>query len=138
MKIAKEFNWEMGHRLPFHKGKCINLHGHSYRLILEVEGELDANGMLIDFYDMKTIINPLVEELDHAVIVYKEDLDLIAALEKLSSKKVVVDFHSTCENICNYFLSEIKKIGFPSNINSVSVRVFETLDSYAEERIELQ
>lgn len=87
MKIAKEFNWEMGHRLPFHKGKCINLHGHSYRLILEVEGELDANGMLIDFYDMKTIINPLIEELDHAVIVYKEDLDLIAALEKLSSKK---------------------------------------------------
>ena len=41
MKIAKEFNWEMGHRLPEHFGKCKNIHGHSYKMMVELEGDLD-------------------------------------------------------------------------------------------------
>ena len=40
MKIAKEFRWEMGHRLPEHFGLCKNIHGHSYKMIVEFEGEL--------------------------------------------------------------------------------------------------
>jgi 6-pyruvoyltetrahydropterin/6-carboxytetrahydropterin synthase len=135
MKIAKEFDWEMGHRLPFHKGKCKNLHGHSYKLIAEVEGEQDENGMVLDYYDLKKIIAPIVEKLDHAFLVYKEDKELADALTKLNSKSVVVDFHSTAENICNYFLSAIKQNGMPANIKRVKIRVCETSDSYAENEI---
>jgi len=137
MKIAKVFDWEMGHRLPFHKGKCKNLHGHSYKLRLEVEGDLDEQGMLIDFYDVKKIVNPIIENLDHACMVYKDDKDLIDALVKLNSKFVIVNFHSTAENICKYFVDEIKKLSLPENIKKITARIYETEDSYAEENYEL-
>lgn len=137
MKIAKEFDWEMGHRLPFHKGKCKNLHGHSYKLIAELEGDLDENGMVLDFYDVKIIIAPIVEKLDHAFLVYEQDVELIEVLKKLNSKYVVVGFHPTAENICNYFLEAIKNSDMPENIKKVKIRVHETYDSYAEDEINL-
>ncbi|PIW69870.1 MAG: 6-carboxytetrahydropterin synthase, partial [Ignavibacteriales bacterium CG12_big_fil_rev_8_21_14_0_65_30_8] len=98
MKIAKEFRWEMGHRLPDHFGKCKNIHGHSYKMMVEFEGELDKNGMIIDYYIVKEIIEPIVEELDHSFMVNKNDDLVLEFLEKLDSKKVIVDFDSTVEN----------------------------------------
>jgi 6-pyruvoyltetrahydropterin/6-carboxytetrahydropterin synthase len=133
MKIAKEFRWEMGHRLPEHFGLCKNIHGHSYKMIVEFDGELDKNQMVIDYYDIEKIINPVIEKLDHAFMVNIDDKIVIDFLEKMNSKKVVVGFNSTAENICNYLLSEIKKCSLPSNISSVKVRVYETQFDYAEE-----
>lgn len=137
MKIAKEFSWEMGHRLPEHFGKCKNVHGHSYKMIIELDGALNENSMVMDYYDLKKIVNPVVENLDHAFMVYREDSEMISFLEKLNSKKVVVDFQSTVENICIYILSELRKFKFPSNIKSIKVRIHETPDDYAEESVEL-
>lgn len=133
MKIAKEFKWEMGHRLPEHFDKCRNIHGHSYKMLIELEGDLMDNGMVMDYYDLKKIIKPLIENLDHAFLVYKEDKEIIEFLDKMKSKKVVVDFQSTVENICKFFLKEIGKIDFPANIQQVKVRIYETQDDYAEE-----
>lgn len=137
MKIAKEFRWEMGHRLPEHFGLCKNIHGHSYKMIVEFEGELDKNQMVIDYYDVEKIINPVIEKLDHAFMVNVNDKIVLEFLEKMNSKKILVDFNSTAENICAYLLSEIKKTNLPSNISSVKVRVYETQFDYAEEQIEL-
>jgi 6-pyruvoyltetrahydropterin/6-carboxytetrahydropterin synthase len=135
MRIAKEFRWEMGHRLPEHFDKCRNIHGHSYKMLIELEGEVQSTGMVMDYYDLKKLVKPLVENLDHAFLVYKEDKEIIEFLDKMKSKKVVVDFQSTVENICKYLLREISKIGFPDNISRVKVRVYETHDDYAEESI---
>ncbi|MGE5798633.1 MAG: 6-pyruvoyl trahydropterin synthase family protein [Ignavibacteria bacterium] len=135
MKIAKEFRWEMGHRLPEHFGKCKNIHGHSYKMIVELSGEVNAEGMVLDFYDLKKIVNPIVEKLDHSFLVYSGDEEIIGLLEKIDSKKVVVGFQSTVENITRYFLGEISKNKFPSNISSLKVKVFETENVYAEEEI---
>lgn len=137
MKIAKEFRWEMGHRLPEHFGLCKSIHGHSYKMIVEFEGELDKNQMVIDYYDIEKIINPVIEKLDHSFMVNIDDKIVIEFLEKMNSKKVVVGFNSTAENICNYLLSEIKKCSLPSNISSVKVRVYETQFDYAEETARL-
>jgi 6-pyruvoyltetrahydropterin/6-carboxytetrahydropterin synthase len=137
MKIAKEFRWEMGHRLPEHFGSCKNIHGHSYKMIVEFEGDLDKNQMVIDYYDVEKILNPVIEELDHSFMVNINDKIVIEFLEKMNSKKVVVGFNSTAENICNYLLSEIKKCSLPSNISSVKVRVYETQFDYAEETARL-
>ncbi len=137
MKIAKEFRWEMGHRLPEHFGQCKNIHGHSYKMIVEFEGELDKNQMVIDYYDIEKIINPVIEKLDHSFMVNIEDKIVIEFLEKMNSKKVIVDFNSTAENICSYLLSEIKKTSLPSNISSIKVRVYETQFDYAEETARL-
>ena len=135
MKIAKEFNWEMGHRLPEHFGKCKNIHGHSYKMLVEIEGDVMDNGMVMDYYHLKDAIEPLIDKMDHAFLVYKEDKKVIEFLEEMNSKRVVVDFQSTVENITRYFLNEIKKAKFPANISRVKVRVCETPDDYAEEEI---
>ena len=137
MKIAKEFNWEMGHRLPEHFGKCKNIHGHSYKMLVEIEGDVMENGMVMDYYHLRDVIDPLVEKMDHAFLVYKDDQNVIEFLEKMNSKRVVVDFQSTVENITRFFLNEIKNAKMPENIKKVKVRVCETPDDYAEEEIEL-
>ncbi len=136
MKIAKEFRWEMGHRLPDHFGKCKNIHGHSYKMMVEFEGELDNNGMIIDYYIVKEIIEPIVEKLDHSFMVNKNDSLVLEFLEKLNSKKVIVDFDSTVENITRYLIGKIKKADLPSNVKGIKVRVCETPDDYAEETAE--
>lgn len=135
MKIAKEFRWEMGHRLPFHAGKCKNLHGHSYKMLLEFEGDVDENGMVLDYYDVKLLINPIIEELDHSFFVCKSDTELIEALERLGSKMTVAEYHSTAENLCKYFLQRINENGVPKNIKKMKVRIFETEETYAEDEI---
>ncbi len=133
MKIAKEFHWEMGHRLPEHFGLCKNIHGHSYKMIVEFEGELDERGIVIDFYDVEKIINPIIEKLDHAFMVKDDDQITVEFLEKLDSKKVVVDFFATVENICIYISDKIIKSNLPKNIKFIKVRVYETAEDYAEE-----
>ena len=137
MRIAKEFRWEMGHRLSFHNGKCKNLHGHSYKLLVEFEGLLDANGMMIDYFDVKEIINPIVDKLDHAFMVYDEDKELLEALTGLNSNYIQVPYQPTAENICHYFLDQIKMQKLPERIRAVKVKIYETENTYAEEEAKL-
>ena len=137
MKVAKEFRWEMGHRLPEHFGLCKNIHGHSYKMIVEFEGEINEQGMVIDYYDVEKIINPIIEKLDHAFMVSRDDKVVLEFLNKMNSKKVVIDFESTAENICNYLLGEIRKTKLPGNIKKIIVRVSETKNDYAEASMNL-
>ena len=138
MKISKEFKWEMGHRLPFHSGKCINIHGHTYKMRVEIEGDLDSNGMVMDYYDVSSVISPLVDELDHSFIVKDNDSEVIEFLNKLNSKKVVVPFETTAENITLYMLQKIKEKITSDRIKKIKVRVYETEKTYAEDEIVLK
>ena len=137
MKIAKEYKWEMGHRLTFHKGKCKNLHGHTYKIRVELTGNTDNNGMVLDYYTIDSLIKPILEELDHGVIVYKNDLDLINLLAGINSKHTILEEECTAENITGYILEKIKKTAFPKNISSVKIRLYETEDAYAEDAVVL-
>jgi len=135
-KIAKDFRWEMGHRLQCHKGKCYNLHGHSYLLNVEFEGSVNENtNMVIDYFDVKDLIAPMIEKLDHTIIVWEKDKLLLQAMEKLNTNIVTVNFETTAENLCHYFLSIIKEADLPKNISAVKVRVCETENTYAEDSI---
>jgi hypothetical protein len=63
----------------------------------------------------------------------KEDDEItLEFLEKLNSKKVVVNFVATVENICNYISAKIIKSNLPENIKFINVRVYETAEDYAE------
>jgi len=54
------------HRLVGSGGKCESLHGHNFRVTLEVIGDrLDETGMLMDFGDLKKILRAVLAELDH-------------------------------------------------------------------------
>ncbi|MEU1959664.1 6-carboxytetrahydropterin synthase QueD [Nocardia sp. NPDC019304] len=68
MEIYREFTFEAAHRLPNVPAghKCARLHGHSYRVVIQVAGELDPKtGWVMDFAEIKKAFAPLSEQLDH-------------------------------------------------------------------------
>jgi 6-pyruvoyltetrahydropterin/6-carboxytetrahydropterin synthase len=69
MELFKEFTFEAAHRLPNVPvdHKCARLHGHSYRVVIHVNGEIDpVTGMVIDFADVTASFKPIIEQyLDH-------------------------------------------------------------------------
>jgi 6-pyruvoyltetrahydropterin/6-carboxytetrahydropterin synthase len=64
--ITKGFTFEAAHQLPWHEGKCRNLHGHSYRLEVTVAGPINENGVVADFADVGSVVKRVViEKYDH-------------------------------------------------------------------------
>jgi 6-pyruvoyltetrahydropterin/6-carboxytetrahydropterin synthase len=64
--VSRTFHFEAAHQLPWHEGKCRNLHGHSYRLEVTVAGPVGPNGIVIDFADIRTIVErEVIERYDH-------------------------------------------------------------------------
>lgn len=138
MKVSKEFRWEMAHRLPFHKGRCKNLHGHSYKALIQFEGELNQNGMLIDFYDIFTLVNPIIDELDHSIICDKNDPLLMELANKINDRVVIIDRPTTAENISIYIAERILKTNYPENLKAITIQVYETLDTFAEYSLKIK
>ena len=66
--ISREFHFEAAHHIPNHKGACQNLHGHTYKGEVTVSsGVLDDMGMVMDYSDLKEIINRvIVDVFDHS------------------------------------------------------------------------
>ena len=70
MKVRRRFPFEAAHRLPKHPGKCRDVHGHSFELVVTVERSVDpASGMGIDFADLKTVVRrEVIDRLDHTYL----------------------------------------------------------------------
>ena len=70
MIVAREFSFDAAHHLPRHPGKCRNLHGHTYRLQVWCEGDVDpVSGMVVDFADVKAAVQSRVlDALDHTLL----------------------------------------------------------------------
>jgi 6-pyruvoyltetrahydropterin/6-carboxytetrahydropterin synthase len=60
MFVTKEFTFAAAHSLSKYHGKCERLHGHNYRLRVTVQGQVQSNGMLIDFVILKKIVKDKV------------------------------------------------------------------------------
>ena len=138
MKIVKEYRWEMGHRLRFHDGVCRNLHGHSYKLSIELTGKQNETGMLIDFYELDKIVSPIISKFDHAFFAAEEDVELIKALKSLDSNVIIKDFEPTAENLSCYFADKFSDSHFPANIEQIRVRIYESEESFAETEINFE
>jgi 6-pyruvoyltetrahydropterin/6-carboxytetrahydropterin synthase len=115
MDIFKVFQIEAAHSLPnVPPGhKCARLHGHSFRIEIHVSGQPGReSGWVMDFADLKTVFQPLFDQLDHRCLNDIEGLEnptsenlarwiwarLKPRLEPLS--KVVVQ--ETCTAGCVY------------------------------------
>ncbi len=67
--IFKDYSFAAGHAIRGHTRGCQNLHGHNYRVRVHVSSPtLDGLGMVIDFADLKAIVDDVVGKFDHAVI----------------------------------------------------------------------
>ncbi len=115
MRLVKSFTFEAAHLLPCfpEAHKCRRLHGHSFRVDVVVEGEVDpSKGYLVDYGEIKQACEPLRVQLDHH---YLND---IAGLENPTSEMVAVWLwdrlkpalpllaeivvHETCTSRCEY------------------------------------
>src|SRR5882672_11216230 len=66
MELSKTFTFEASHVLPRHPGRCHRLHGHSWRLVVYVEGQVnDHTGFVMDYAEIGDYVKPLIERLDH-------------------------------------------------------------------------
>jgi len=123
----------MAHRLPFHEGGCKNIHGHSYQMTVEVAGEPDANGMVLDYFDLVSIVEPFIKEIDHAFLCDNSDKLIRDFLKGTSLKVVFVDFPTTAENIAQWFFERLADNFMPiKNISGLRIIVSETERTTAE------
>ena len=139
-KIAKDFYWEMSHRLPFHDGPCKNIHGHSYKIRVEITGKPDTKGIVLDYYDLKVLMIPIIEKLDHSFIADSEDKVMLDFLSANDFKYHILSKSTTAENLAEYIFNEVKTelIRKYMNITELMIRLYETNDVYAEVREEFQ
>jgi len=64
IKVTGEFNG--AHNLRGYEGKCENLHGHNWKVMVEVSNNrLDKLGMVVDFKKVKEALKVVLEQLDH-------------------------------------------------------------------------
>ena len=142
MKVSKRFRWEAAHRLPWHTEGCQHLHGHSYVMWIELEGELNQRGMVIDFKEIKAVIKPLVDAWDHSILVDESDEELLKAIALLNSKHYTFPYDTSSENLCLFVAAYLKehamKLLKAHRIHSVTVRVQETETCYAEHTEEIE
>lgn len=138
IRITKEFNFEMAHALFGYDGPCKNIHGHSYQLSVTVKGKPiitqgnSKQGMIMDFTDLKSIVKPIVESLDHATILNGgSEHKNLALNNSLFNKLVLVDYQPTCENMLIDIAIRIKK-QLPDDIQLHHLKLRETPTSYAE------
>jgi len=107
MLLTKEFTFDAAHKLEWHSGPCKNLHGHTYKLHVTVQGDLDENGMVIDFGDLqKTVEEKVLDKLDHS------DLNLVIS-------------NPTAENIAVWIWKQLK-----DDLSLHEIKLWETPTSF--------
>jgi len=139
IKITKQFSFEMAHALRNYDGLCRNIHGHSYKMDITLAGQplqdesSPKNGMVMDFGDLKRLVNEeIISLLDHALVLNaKTDTQLIEMLKHNFEKIVVVDFQPTTENLLN-FIADKLKTRLTETVKLCRIRLRETDSSYAD------
>lgn len=68
--VAKEYlTFSAAHFITIAGHQCERLHGHNYRLGVSVAGEVDREtGFVVDFGVIKQVIRPLIQAVDHRVL----------------------------------------------------------------------
>jgi 6-pyruvoyltetrahydropterin/6-carboxytetrahydropterin synthase len=93
MQLETSYTFDAAHRIRGHAGRCAGLHGHTYRLDLTVSAErLDALGMVVDFDDLRALVDKAVlARWDHATLLAPDDplADAIAAAQPEAPDRVV-------------------------------------------------
>jgi 6-pyruvoyltetrahydropterin/6-carboxytetrahydropterin synthase len=132
--VCKVFRFEAAHRLLKHNGKCSSTHGHSYRAEVHVTGPVNADGMVIDFADLKDGIGEWIKtNLDHNYILNPAD-PLLAlgegSVHRICGRPpfVMTSDHPepTAENIARLIFGMSSKTHNTNEMRVILVKVWET------------
>jgi 6-pyruvoyltetrahydropterin/6-carboxytetrahydropterin synthase len=137
LQITKIFRFEAAHAIHGYAGKCRNVHGHSYVLHVTVgQAEngmeyLPAPGFIIDFKELKKVVNgAVIDDLDHALILSEDYLKQYTALANSENLKRW-NMEPTAENIILHIKDALEK-ELPESVLLRRLKLYETNDSYAE------
>jgi len=132
MKIHTEAMFEAAHRLSFYKGKCNRLHGHNWKVELDIESSMysKTDNMVMDFTKLKKIL----DEFDHKILIM-DSKDNRTIMKSIPNDWICwLSFEPTAENlakdISETIASLISMIQDGSKI--VTVKVWESDHAYAE------
>jgi 6-pyruvoyltetrahydropterin/6-carboxytetrahydropterin synthase len=121
-QITVEQHFDAAHALRGYKGKCENLHGHSFRVVVRLRASrLNEIGLAFDFRDLKARLNEVLERFDHT------NLNEIAPFNTINPSS---------ENIAATVYSELQK-KLPG-VKLYSIAVWESPDASAEYRPSVQ
>lgn len=147
-KIKKIFKVPIGHRLSKHQGLCKNIHGHNLKIEIQLSSSsLNQNDMVLDFKDLKVIVNDILDKFDHCTIFNITDKDNINIFKESGYRHTTISFldqDPTAEVFCKYLFTALgqrlatQDLDFQTfndesqAINVDFVRVWENDDSMAE------
>jgi queuosine biosynthesis protein QueD len=106
-ELSKEFRFEASHRLiKNYSGKCVNNHGHMYRVIVVLHGtELDERDMLIDFNELKPLKKWIDNNLDHTTILWESD-PMLSYITESRQRYLATKKSPTSEHIAEIILAK--------------------------------
>jgi 6-pyruvoyltetrahydropterin/6-carboxytetrahydropterin synthase len=113
-EVSVEQTFAAGHALRNYKGKCENVHGHNFKVQVTIEGEkLDDTGLLVDFLDVKDLMQSVISRLDHQFLNEVTPFDVR---------------NPSAENIAEYFHEEMTSglANTPVPVKISEVKVWET------------
>ena len=115
LTVTKIFEFEAAHRLPNYEGDCHNMHGHTYKLEVTVNGMVDQKqGMIIDFKKLKKIVQiRVLSYMDHQVL--NDHVE-----------------NPTAENLIAFIVSQLLVPFKSEGCALAKVRLWETSNSYCE------
>lgn len=122
-QVTREIDFCYGHRLLDYDGKCKNLHGHNAKVLITLEANsLDGRGMVLDFADIKRVVQKWIDDhLDHRMILRHDD-PVVEMLQQMGEPLMLIDENPTAENIAKLIADYGLEQGFPV----VEVRFWET------------
>ena len=143
MLITRRLEFDAGHRIPNHASQCRHLHGHRYAIEITLTGEVVRTagaadeGMVMDFSAVKAIANSvLVEQWDHAFLVYQGDRAVVDFLASLPGHKtVVLPVVPTAENLAAEafrILDAAYRDTYGRQLSLQRVRLYETPNNWAD------
>lgn len=118
--LKTEASFDSAHFLTDYYGKCENLHGHRWHMVVyleqeELQGEGTMKDMVLDFGEFKRSVRALAEELDHTFLVEEGSLaaSTAHALEAEGFNLTVLPFRTTAENLARYACEHLLAEGLP-------------------------
>ena len=133
-QLTTEHSFDSAHFLAGYDGKCGNLHGHRWRVLLTVQSETlredqQQKGMCVDFAELKKDLRTELDALDHVLIIEQGSLRerTMKALQEEKFQVVEMPFRPTAENFARYFYELFTLKGYPV----AKVEVYETPNNSA-------
>ena len=133
--ITAEFAFDSAHFLPNYLGKCSHIHGHRWRAIVTITGDVNVlgsqEGMILDFTEFKRKLKELENELDHKLLITENSIsdELFNLLKEHNFVIKEFPFVTTAENMAEWIFDVLQDGHY--NLHVVSVTLYETPNNSA-------